>query len=180
LKINKISYRGNKDLANEIDMVNYYIRIYKNETNLGDSKISSSFRNKNPNAVYKINSNDKIASNNKSYFNLTINTDLSQNYFIDAIAEVFKGEIHEYLAYERKAPSIEIKEETKPLYKEPLFLVLISVGGFSFLLITILLICICVFRAKHKNLEKKVKLISFRNEREDENNDDDDDDDVLA
>ena len=170
---------------NIIEKANYYIRIYEfNESNkLGDLKITTSFRNQRPSSIQKIIPyiNQSLSNpDEEGYFNHTIKTDISRNYFIDVIAEVIKGEMHEYLAYERFNPKYDQYDEKS---NKSIFIVIIifsSIGLVLLIIIIFLFISFCRYRKKHENLTKKVEQISFNDEAKNRDEDDEDDDDILA
>lgn len=177
LKISKIQPQ------NIIDKANYYIRIYENDDNLGDLNITTSFRNKRPYLILKMDPNmnqSLIISNDEEYFETTIKSDIASNYFIDVIAEVIKGEMHEYLAYERFNPKYNPhNSDNRPLNKI-IIIIFSSIGLVLIIIVIILFIFFCRFRKKHANLAKKVQQISFNDERVNKDDDDDDDEDILA
>ena len=170
---------------NIIENANYYIRIYEvNESNkLGDLKITTSFRNQRPYSIQKIipHINQSLSnSDDDAYFHTTIKTDIAINYFIDVIAEVIKGEMHEYLAYERFNPIYNQYEGKKRRLNKFIIIIFSSIGLVLLIIVLILFISFCRYRKKHKNLAKKVEQISFNDETKNKDDDDDDDDDLLA
>lgn len=170
---------------NIIEKANYYIRIYEiNDTNtLGDLKITTSFRNQRPKLIQKINPeiNQSLSnSDDEDYFKTTIKTDIASNYFIDVIAEVIKGEMHEYLAYERFNPKYNPNEGNENKLNKTIIIIFSSIGLVLIIVVIILFISFCRYRKKHENLTKKVEQISFNDENKKREEEEDDDDDILA
>ena len=174
LKISKIQPQ------NIIEKENYYIRIYEYDDKYGDLDITTSFRNKRPYWIQKTNPNlNKHLSNysnDEEYFYTSIKTDATSNYFVDVIAEVIKGEMHEYLAYKRFNPKYNQHDSKKAEWIKKMIIIFVPIGIVLLIIIIILFFFFCKYREKHKNLEKKVEQISF-NETKTE---DDDEDDILA
>jgi hypothetical protein len=168
---------------NIIEKVNYFIRIYEiNDTNtLGDLKITTSFRNQRPYSIQIINPDQSLSnSDDEDYFKTTIKTDIASNYFIDVIAEVIKGEMHEYLAYERFNPKYNQHDGKKGGLDILIIIIFSSIGLVLVIIVLILFIFFCRYRKKHENLTKKVEQISFNDETKNKDDEDDDDDDILA
>ena len=145
--------------------INYYIRIFEDKNNsLGDLKISTSFRNKNPYLIYKIKYNDSIINNiNDSHFKVNFTTDIYQKYFIDAIAEVIYNQDNQYIdyyAYKKLYPTDNYKKDKE--FPEALTIILTIIGILLLISIIILIFLTWNYRKKHINLENKIKKISFQ------------------
>ena len=153
---------------NNDEKTSYYIRIYNNTENLGDLDLSTSFRSKNPIKLYKFNPNNKelLSIKNESYFNKSINSNISGNYFIEVIAEVIDNEIHDYFSYERIFPQQKSNNSiinNKFNIKINVIIIISIIGGVILIILIFVFIILAIkYRKKHINLEEKVLQISFK------------------